>query len=865
MKHYYLFLIMGLFLLACQTNEQPTMPVEKQLHEGWQFKQADGEQWMPATVPGVVHTDLLNNGEIDDPFYRLNELDLQWIDKKDWVYQTEFQVSESLLQHDQLALRFEGLDTYADVYVNEQKILETDNMFRTWQAHVKSHLQPGANTLRIYFHSPTLRGAEFLEANGYPLPAGNDQSERGEMGDKRVSPFVRKAPYHFGWDWGPRLVTSGIWKPVKLVAWSGLKAEHLFVQQHHLTDEEAQLTAQAEVETQSGQTVTLRVKVNGQPVAKETHEVAAGQHTLSVDFAISQPKRWYPRGLGDAYLYDIELEIQGNQAKEVLATRYGLRTVKLVREPDAQGDGESFYFEINGRPVFAKGANYIPNSVFVTDVSDEKYEYIIQSAADAHMNMIRVWGGGIYEKDIFYELCDEKGIMVFQDFMFACSMYDGSEEYLNSVRHEAIDNVKRLRNHPSIVLWCGNNEIEVAWAPGHEDKGWGWKQRYNQEQREEIWGDYEAVFHEILPDIVAQYTDSLPYWPSSPTGGDGRLAGYDTNTGDIHYWGVWHGEHPFADFANHVGRFMSEYGFQSFPEFQSVKKYTQPEDYDIESEVMLSHQRSPIGNQRIRSYMQDHYQVPGNFADFLYVGQLLQAKGMKMAVDIHRAQMPYCMGSLYWQLNDTWPVASWSGIDYYGRWKAMHYALRDAMQPLSLAIYEKDSMLHGYVVSDVPENQSVKINTRILNLAGEVLWQRAQSAEVAYGESKAVFRDSLPALWGQFDKARTILVAEIMQHNQVIDRETWHINEPKDLQLPNPNLQLAVEETAEAFVVSVNAEQLAKKVFLYLQDVDEGWNRFSNNYFDVLPGETMEVTYPKTMDRQEFESALQAKTLFDTL
>ncbi|HRZ22178.1 MAG TPA: glycoside hydrolase family 2 protein, partial [Bacteroidales bacterium] len=604
---------------------------------------------MPATVPGTVHTDLLVNKAIEDPFYRLNERQLQWIDKKDWEYRTAFVMDRTTLARENIDLVFQGLDTYAEVFLNEKQVLQADNMFRTWRISGKDYLKEGTNSLRIRFLSPVNEGLKKLQANGYPLPASNDQSETGGLGDQRVSPFVRKAPYHFGWDWGPRLVTSGIWRPICLEAWDEGRISDLNVRAIKIDPDHADLEVQFSVVSGKGTRLNARIYADSMLIHEEALNPMPGENPVRIPVSIQQPELWWPNGMGNQKIYRIRVIVgKGNEMADEAEITTGLRTLRLVQEPDPDGSGKSFYFEVNGVPVFAKGANYIPNDVFLTRVTPDRYEYIVRSAAEARMNMLRVWGGGIYENDLFYDLCDRYGIMIWQDFMFACSMYPGDDAFLESVRLEATDNVKRLRNHPCIVLWCGNNEIETAWAEWDENRGWGWKQQYNHEQRSAIWKAYDTLFHRMLPAIVAEYDPAVPYWHSSPSAGFGQLAGYDTRSGDMHYWGVWHGLHPFSDFRTYRARFMSEYGFQSFPEFSSVKRYTLPEDYDIESEVMMSHQRSGIGNLRIRQYMEPDYKVPKDFEQFLYVGQLLQAEAIKMAIECHRSDMPYCMGTLYW-------------------------------------------------------------------------------------------------------------------------------------------------------------------------------------------------------------------------
>jgi beta-mannosidase len=439
--------------------------------------------------------------------------------------------------------------------------------------------------------------------------------------------------------------------------------------------------------------------------------------------------------------------------------------------------------------------------------------------------------------------------------MFACAMYPGNDEFLENVRLEAIDNVKRLRNHPCLVLWCGNNEIEAAWGPYDENRGWGWKQRYNEEQREIIWQAYDTLFHKILPGVVQQYDPGTPYWHSSPSAGMGELASYETASGDIHYWGVWHGLHPLTDFRNYRGRFMSEYGFQSFPEFNSVKKYTLPEDHSIESPVMMAHQRSGIGNLRIRQYMEADYNIPADFEQFLYVGQLLQAEAIKLAIESHRAEMPYCMGSLYWQINDCWPVASWSGIDYYSRWKALHYFVKEAFKSEILVASEKHDLYELKVVSDDPEGDSFLLKMRLMDFTGKVIWQNSR-ANVLPNE---IISRPLAEILHNTDPASVVLVSELMRNDKVLDRDLHYFVKPKDLKLIDPQIKMEVLERGDDVVVNISSTNLAKNVFLFYDGEEE---QFFDNFFDVLPGESVEITCPKGRNTVQYFRSLKALHLF---
>jgi beta-mannosidase len=841
-------------LLSFKSDNTNKSMLRIDIDKKWEFCQSGKDNWLPATVPGTVHTDLFANKVIKDPFYRLNEKELQWIDKADWEYKTIFSADDEVLSHERIELIFEGLDTYAKVVLNGTVILEADNMFRTWKIDVTGKIRQGENKLSVLLESPTRKGLEALKAYGFQLAADNDQSETGEMGTDKVSPYVRKAPYHFGWDWGPRLVTSGIWRPVYLQAWNGARMEDIQVITNELSPEKAMLTAKVKIVSYEKCKISLNLFSNDSLVYSGKWKLEIGVNLVEVPLILNNPRLWQPNGLGKQNLYSFKVELVDK--KEVLETKEvktGLRTVKLIQQPDPDGKGKSFYFEVNGKPVFAKGANYIPNDVFLTRVTPDKYEFIVKSAAEANMNMLRVWGGGIYENDLFYDLCDKYGIMIWQDFMFACAMYPGDDAFLENVRQEAIDNVRRLRNHPCLVLWCGNNEIEIAWGQYEEKRGWGWKQRYTEDQQKVIWSAYDTLFHHILPEVINKEDSDRPYWHSSPSAGMGQLASYETTSGDMHYWGVWHGQQPFSDFRKYKARFMSEYGFQSFPEFNSVQKYTLPGDYNIESEVMMSHQRSGIGNLRIRQYMTGEYKIPTDFEQFLYVGQLLQAEAIKIAIESHRSIMPYCMGSLYWQINDCWPVASWSGIDYYGRWKALHYFAKEAFKPTVLVFNESDGFLKGYVVTDDHPNQKMQVAMKLVTFSGKVEWQTIRDVEMT-SQTNLFLHKRTGEIIGKTDTSGVVLVTELRMGNKILDRDFHYFVKPEHLDLKDPGIRTEITEKDGMIEILLTSQSLAKNVFLYGHGIS---GQFSDNFFDILPGSKVLVTIPKDEAPADLKSKLK--------
>ncbi|HLN52521.1 MAG TPA: glycoside hydrolase family 2 protein [Lentimicrobium sp.] len=824
--------------------------------ENWEFRQAGSTKWYPATVPGTVHTDLMNAGLIPDPFFRDNERSLQWIDKVNWEYRTQFVLDKEWRKTDKLQLFFEGLDTYADIFLNGKLIFSGKNMFVPAAVYIDPATLPDNNELTVYFKSPVIEGFALLEEYGLALPADNDQSEAGGMGPVKVSVFTRKAPYHFGWDWGPRLVTSGIWRPVYLKPVNSVHIKDVFIKQQSISKSRALLEIEVEMDLFTKEELTLNIDVNGNTVKsipiKEDKTESGTPKIVKIPITIENPVLWWPNGHGKQELYKITASVvKGGVILDSILRYTGLRSVELVRQP--QADGETFYFRINGKPIFAKGANYIPSDVFLPRVTPDKYESILSSAADAHINMLRVWGGGIYENDLFYDLCDKYGIMVWQDFMFACAMYPGDKEFLDQVTGEAVSNIKRLRNHSSIVLWCGNNEIEQAWGQYEEKRGWGWKERYNNEERQTIWKAYDTIFHSILPGAVKQLDPGIPYWHSSPSAGMGKLASHTTTSGDIHYWGVWHGREPVADFTKYKARFMSEYGFQSFPEFESVKNYTDPGDWNINSDVMKAHQRSGIGNQRILDYMVQSFKVPSEFEELLYTSQLLQAYAIDKAIRYHRSEMPYCMGSLFWQLNDCWPAASWSGIDYYGQWKALHYFAREAFKSTVLFIDLKGDAIVIKGVSDKDEATKAVLNLNLMDFYGKSLWNRPYQVTLPANGSKVlatIETDKIPVLQHKTD---ALLYVTLTVNGKVIESQKFYFSEPKELKLPFPDVNIHIREKPGRYDLEITSKNLCKNLML----VSEGnAYAFSDNFFDLLPGETRVVTVESDLPYSEFFNKL---------
>lgn len=840
------------------------------LDSGWIFRQERLQNWHPATVPGNVHTDLMAIGSIEDPFFGLNERNVQWIDKEDWLYDLHFEVTEAQQQRARRELAFYGLDTYADVYLNDSLILKANNMFRTWQADVTRLTHVGANHLRVYLHSPIKVDMPKWEAHPNEYFADNDQSQNGGLLDRRLSPFIRKAGYHYGWDWGPRLVTSGIWRPVVFTAWDDVVIRDVFVEQREVNRKRAVIRHHVTIEADHDAVVVITVtdSATQRRLISQKVSLHAGTNEVTLPYTINNPRLWWSNGLGEPYMYTLRTSVKSDGTHKPfetsLLTKAGLRDIKLHREPDADGKGESFFFTLNGEKVFMKGANYIPCDIFLPRVTDSIYHRTIADAVAVNMNMLRVWGGGVYEDDRFYKLCDENGILVWQDFMFACSMYPADKQFLENIRQEAIDNVRRLRNHPCIALWCGNNEVLDAWS------NWGWKsrsKRMGSDVAERLWAEHKAIFFKTLPDVVREYAPQTPYHPSSPFAGEDGCR--DFTRGDYHYWEVWHGREPISEYNKVRARFFSEYGMQSFPELATVKRFCpDSKEWSITSDVMMSHQRGGAhANELIESYLNTEYGRPQGFDTLLYVGQLMQGDAMKTAVEAHRRDKGYCWGSLLWQINDCWPVASWSTRDYYGRWKAAHYMLRSAMADILVSpVQWKDSMLCINLVNDrlIPVNGTLSVG---VYTASKRCFTTTQRVKVAANSATDVWKMSTVQLLAKAGIAanEAIIHVEFAPDNkgkipsvaQDIYTNNYILVYPKDLRLQPATVEVKVEGEC----LKVTTDHYARGIFLSLEGDSD--HHFSDNYFDLLPGEERTVSLVTSLPPSEVQKRLRLMVYSD--
>ena len=653
----YLCMIIS-FCIQCKQSPAKSNSIKK-IDENWVLHVAEKDTFLPVNIPSNVHSDLHSHQLIEDPFWENNELKLQRIEDENWTYSTTFQLAEEEFTYEFINLIFEGLDTYSEVKLNNQLVFSSDNMFISYEEDVKSLLLIGENTLEIQFTSPINKNRDRVNNYPYKLPSGSETTAL------QVGSFTRKAAYHFGWDWGPRFVTMGIWKPVYLKFYNEAKINHVRTETKEINEDYA--IQEFHIEIESGLTLSdYRLRIGDSLFSIELKE---GINNISASIQINHPKLWWTHDHGNPYLYTENITLsKNNQNIDNQLIKYGIRQVNLINETDSIGT--SFYFKLNGKPIFIKGANYIPQSSFLTDVTAEKYYNLLQLSQEAHMNMLRVWGGGIYEQDLFYDLCDSLGILVWQDMMFACSLYPTLEdEFINSIQEEITQNIKRLQKHPCIALWCGNNEVDVAWY------NWGWQHQfgYSSEDSLNIWKGQQQLFEYLIPGIIKNL-DNRAYIPSSPQSNWGTKENF--NHGCMHYWDVWHGKKDIDAFKYHVGRFMAEYGFQSYPSLETILHFTDSSHLSLTDSVMINRQKSYIGNSMIEDQINKFLSPANSFEDFVEKSQEVQSMALDFALNAHINKQPHCMGTLFWQLNDCWPGPSWSIIDYYQRPKKAYYLVK---------------------------------------------------------------------------------------------------------------------------------------------------------------------------------------------
>ncbi|XCP84134.1 glycoside hydrolase family 2 protein [Roseburia hominis] len=784
--------------------------IQQWIGKHWKMKRA-GEEHQAAVVPGTVYTDLLRNGNMEDPFWKDNEIQALALMEDDYEYTCVFDCEEALMGSDRILLRFDGIDTIADIYVNDKKVGEAFNMHRIWEYDVTDVVRQEGNLLRVVLHSPTRFIREEFEKC---RTLGSEDAMDGFV-------HMRKAHCMFGWDWGAHLPDAGIFRQVSLLGITKARIDSVYIRQEH---KEGEVDLCFKVEEEQFADAALSYEVEITDPEGNLHFYQGSPEKIKV----KDPLLWWPNGYGSQPLYKVKVTLYADEmAVDTWERRIGLRTMTMKIEKDEWG--ESFAHEVNGTAIFAMGADYIPEDHLLGRVTPQRTRKLLEQCVLANYNTVRVWGGGYYPDDWFYDICDELGLIVWQDFMFACAVYELTPAFKANIRQEFIDNVKRLRHHASLGLWCGNNEMEMFVGDGHH-----WVTKKTEVR------DYIIMYEQLIPEVLLEYDPQTFYWPASPSSGGSFDEPNSPGRGDVHYWDVWHGNKPFSEYRKFFFRYASEFGFQSFPSRKTVETFTDdPKDMNIFSYVMEKHQRQYGANGKIMNYLQQTYLYPTSFDTLLYASQLLQADAIRYGVEHFRRNRGRCMGAIVWQLNDCWPVTSWASIDYCGRWKALHYAEKRFFAPLLLSCQEEGMMtveadmnrehfefeksIRLNVANETMQEETVQVSWAVRNARAEIL-RNGGTQEIRVPALSSVWLDKV--LLPEVDIFSEYVSYEMTRNGEVLSEGTVIFSYPKYFRYEDPGLSYRIE--GDEIVVSAKA--YAKSVEILNENEDL---ILSDNYFDL--------------------------------
>ena len=785
------------------------------LNGAWRFKavtpkknlpldHADVQEWMEASVPGTVHTDLMAAGRIPDPFVCMNELDVQWVESQRWLYRREFEVESALIEQDAICLVAEGLDTYARVKLNGRIVGETADMFVEHRFDVKSFLKRGKNVLEVLFDSPVIHSRKLQRQYGALKVA---------LEPHRA--YVRKAQYSFGWDWGPKLTTSGIWRDIYLEAVSGCRIASVFARAEKITKNNAGVRVTIELERSTNSSVNVTLEIQGEGFEHRQSFVMRG-NTKSLVINVPNPRLWWPNGYGDQALYQLRVTASVNGVEcDARVSSFGIRTVRLLQEKDEEG--RSFIIEVNGEKIYCKGADWIPCDNFIPRIRPSAYERLLSLARDAHMNMIRVWGGGIYEQEVFYELCDRLGLMVWQDFMFACGEYPEQPWFLRLVEDEAAKAITHLRNHPSVTVWCGNNECEWIFCTDNPGK-----------TPDDMTG--APIFRDLLPSLCRSLDGTRPYWRSSPFG-----IGFPNaeSSGNHHQWAVWGHWKDYKEYENDKARFVTEFGFQAPAHLRTLESVTIPSDRTPQSTVFEYHNKLPEGTERLFRFQAAHYTVGTEFDDFIYKGQLVQAEALKTAVEHWRRRKFKTAGSLFWQLNDCWPVSSWAIIDSALRPKAAYYYAKKFFAPILVSFKKREDGLEVWITNDLLSPVVGELEVTLRSFNGAVAWSNKSQVVIPRNASRASIRIGVPE-YDQSDSSQSYLLAQFMAGGEVRSENRCFLCEPKHMLRQTPSITTELDNlSSNAYSMSIDSTTFLKSVCIEIEGEEV---EVDDNYFDLDAG-----------------------------